>query len=231
MIKEQKDNCGSVRLTDGKPPVGSSTVILGDCVEVMKGFADKQFDLAIVDPEYGLDAGNMTMGSGKNKKYTKKDWDKKTPEAEYFEQLFRVSKNQIICGGNYFADKLPISKGWIFWDKGINGDCSFADGELIWTSFDTVLRKADIRYKGFLGADKERIHITQKPIRLYKWILQNYAKPGEIILDTHLGSQSSRIAADEMGFNFTGIEIDIEYYENGNKRYNNYKSQLRIEGW
>ena len=197
-------------------------------MDYMKTLEDGVFDLAIVDPEYGVDAGNMTMGSGKNKKYVKKDWDKKPATKDYFIELLRVSKNQIVCGGNYFSDKLPISKGWIFWDKGINGDCSFADGELIWTSFDTVLRKADIRYKGFLGADKERIHITQKPIKLYRWLIDNYAKNCKSILDTHLGSGSSAIAAHEWGGVFVGCELDPEYYQAACKRFKNYTSQLNL---
>jgi site-specific DNA-methyltransferase (adenine-specific) len=197
-------------------------------MELMKRYPDNYFDLAIVDPEYGIDAGNMTMGSGKNKKYTKKNWDKKAPKEEYFIELFRVSKNQIICGGNYFTDKLPISKGWIFWDKGINGDCSFADGELIWSSFDVVLRKAEIRYKGFLGADNERIHITQKPIKLYKWLLDKYAKPNDKILDTHLGSMSIAIACIDYGFELVGCELDTEYYEKGIKRVQNHLLQQKL---
>lgn len=198
-----------------------SVVTNEDNMAMMSRYPDKFFELAVVDPEYGIDAGNMTMGSGTKKKYSKKNWDKKPPRAEYFNELFRVSKNQIICGGNYFADKLPISKGWIFWDKGINGDCSFADGELLCTSFNTVLRIAPIRYKGFLGADDQRIHITQKPVALYKWILKNYAKEGDKILDTHLGSGSSRIAAHEMGFDFYGCELDDEYFNASNKRFLN----------
>lgn len=190
-----------------------------DNMEFMAKYPDKFFELAVVDPEYGIDAANMTMGSGKNKKYTKKNWDKASPSVNYFDELFRVSKNQIICGGNYFI--LPVSKGWIFWDKGIDGDSSFADGELFWTSYNTVLRKANIRYKGFLGADKNRIHITQKPIALYSWILKNYAKLGDKILDTHLGSQSSRIAAYKLGFDFWGCELDPEYFEQGCARFEN----------
>lgn len=199
-----------------------------DCMDFMREKPDGYYDLAIVDPEYGIDAANMTMGSGKNKKYKKSDWDKKTPDKEYFEQLFRVSKNQIICGGNYFADKLPISKGWIVWDKGIYADCSFADGELLWTSFDSVLRIAQIRYKGFLGADKERIHITQKPIKLYRWLLQNYATKGDKILDTHGGSMSSAIACDMEGFDLDICEIDKEYFDAGVNRFNEYKRQLKL---
>lgn len=200
-------------------------LLLGDNIDLMKSKPDKYYDLAIVDPEYGIDAGNMTMGSGKNKKYKKSNWDKKTPDKSYFDELIRVSKNQIVCGGNYFADKLPISKGWIFWDKGINGDCSFADGELIWTSFNTVLRIAPIRYKGFLGADKERIHITQKPIALYSWILTNYAKQGQKILDTHGGSFSHAIAAYDLGFDLDIVELDADYYLAGVARYSAHKTK------
>jgi site-specific DNA-methyltransferase (adenine-specific) len=203
-------------------------LIHGDCMDLMRGYPDKHFELAIVDPEYGIDAGNMVMGSGKNKKYSKKDWDKKPASIEFFNELFRVSENQIICGGNYFTDKLPVTRGWIFWDKGINGDCSFADGELLWTSFDTVLRKADIRYKGFLGADTVRIHNTQKPVALYKWLLKNYAKEGDKILDTHLGSMSIAIACHDMGFDLTGSELDADYYAAGIKRFEQHKSQLTI---
>jgi site-specific DNA-methyltransferase (adenine-specific) len=192
-----------------------------DCVEAMKEYPDNYFDLAVVDPPYGIGASEMTMGSGKNKKYKKgKNWDNKTPSEEYFNQLFRVSQNQIIWGGNYF--ELPLTKSWILWDKGIYGDCDFADGEMAWTSFDKVLRIAQIRYKGFLGADTERIHPTQKPIALYDWIFTNYAKPNDKILDTHLGSQSSRIAAYKAGLDFTGFELDKEYFEQGNKRFNDF---------
>lgn len=200
--------------------MSKQNLMLGDCVEWMKRVPDKYYDLAIVDPEYGIDAANMTMGSGKNKRWNKKDWDKKKPSKEYFEQLFRITENQIIWGGNYF--NLPISRGWIFWDKGINGDCSFADGELAWTNFDRVLRIAPIRYKGFLGADKERIHITQKPIALYKWLLTNYAKQGQKIFDSHGGSFSHAIAAYDLGFDLDIIEIDPDYFRDGKERYDKH---------
>ena len=197
-----------------------------DCLEYMKTVPNNHFDLAIVDPPYGIDAGNMTMGNGKNKKWGKKDWDKKPPSHEYFKELFRVSKNQIICGGNYF--NLPIIKSWVFWDKGIYGDCSFADGELIWTSFNRVLRVAKIKYKGFLGADKIKIHPTQKPVALYKWLLQNYAKKGDKIFDSHLGSGSIAIACDDMGFDLVGCEIDLEYYNAAIERLKPYRRQTKL---
>jgi len=200
-----------------------------DCLEAMKLMQDNEFDLAIVDPPYGIGASEMTMGSGKNKKYKKgKKWDNETPTNEYFLELQRVSKNQIIWGGNYFADKLKPSKCYIFWDKGINGDCDFADGELAWCSFDKVLRIAPIRYKGFLGADKIRIHPTQKPVKLYEWLLMNYAKEGDKILDTHLGSSSIAIACHNLGYDLTGYELDKEYYDNAIKRIKNHQAQTRI---
>ena len=200
-----------------------------DCLEAMKLMQDNQFDLAIVDPPYGIGASEMTMGSGKNKKYKKgKKWDNATPTNEYFLELQRVSKNQIIWGGNYFADKLKPSKCYIFWDKGINGDCDFADGELAWCSFDKVLRIAPIRYKGFLGADKIRIHPTQKPVKLYEWLLMNYAKEGDKILDTHLGSGSIAIACHNLGYDLTSYELDKEYYDNAIKRIKNHQAQTRI---
>ena len=200
-----------------------------DCLEAMKLMQDNQFDLAIVDPPYGIGASEMTMGSGKNKKYKKgKKWDNETPTNEYFLELQRVSKNQIIWGGNYFADKLKPSKCYIFWDKGINGDCDFADGELAWCSFNKVLRIAPIRYKGFLGADKIRIHPTQKPVKLYEWLLMNYAKEGDKILDTHLGSGSIAIACHNLGYDLEGYELDKEYYDNALKRIKEHQSQLRL---
>jgi site-specific DNA-methyltransferase (adenine-specific) len=191
---------------------------------LMARYPDKYFELAIVDPPYGIGASEMTMGSGKNKKYKKgKNWDTKTPSKDCFKELFRVSKNQIILGGNYFP--LPLTKSWIFWDKGINGDCDFADGELAWTSFNKVLRIAPIRYKGFLGADKERIHPTQKPVALYKWLLHNYAKQGDKILDTHLGSGSIAIACHDYGFDLTACELDKEYFDAAMKRIQNHTAQ------
>jgi site-specific DNA-methyltransferase (adenine-specific) len=204
------------------------TVTNEDNMEMMSRYCDNYFDLAVVDPEYGINAGKMEMGNGKNKKYIKKDWDNKTPKQKYFTELFRISKNQIICGGNYFTDKIPISKCWIFWDKGIYGDLSFADGEMIWTSFNTVTRVAKIRYKGFLGADKNRIHITQKPVKLYKWLLQNYAKPNDKILDTHLGSGSIAIACNELGFELTACELDKEYYDAALNRFKLETAKIKM---
>jgi site-specific DNA-methyltransferase (adenine-specific) len=212
------------------PAVPSSEVYLEDCVTALKRYADNHFDLAIVDPPYGIGAenhaGNVDNGW---KQWTKKSWDSSIPDAEYFEQLFRVSKNQIIWGGNYFASLLPNSQGWIFWDKG-QRNFSLADGELCWTSFKKSLRVFEMaRAKAKASIGYEKIHPTQKPVELYDFCL-NFAKleQGNLILDTHLGSGSSRIAAYKGGFNFVGFEIDKEYYEKQEKRFNDFKSQLRL---
>ncbi len=195
-----------------------------DCMEYMRGLEDNAFELAIVDPPYGIDAANMQMGKGKNKKWNKKSWDQDTPTDEYFEELFRVSVNQIIFGGNYFS--LPITGGWLFWDKMRGKDVSFADGELAWTSFLRVLKKAPIRYDGFIGADTTRIHPTQKPVKLYEWLLANYAKEDYRILDTHLGSGSSAIAAHYGGFDFVGCELDEDYFKAASARIDTETTQI-----
>ena len=214
-----------------------------DCIEGMKQYPDKHFDLAVVDPPYGLgfdgEVASMTISPNMNSerkkrwngrtvnKYTKKGWDKETPTPEYWKELFRVSKNQIIWGGNHF--ELPQSRGWIFWDKLMDKGFSLADGELAWTSFDKAVKKFTYLWAGFKKAKPEnRIHPTQKPVDLYAWIFHNYAKEGDLILDTHLGSQSSRIAANKAGLDFVGFEIDKDYFEQGNERYNNFISQLRM---
>lgn len=203
------------------------TITNEDNMELMARYPDNYFDLAIVDPPYGIGASEMTMGSGKNKKYKKgKNWDNETPNKDYFIELTRVSKNQIIWGGNYF--QLPLTKSWILWDKGIYWDCDFADGEMAWTSFERVLRIAKIRYKGFLGADKERIHPTQKPVALYKWLLDKYAKQGDKILDTHLGSGSIAIACHDYGFDLTACELDKEYFDKAMTRINNHTAQTKL---
>lgn len=195
-----------------------------DCVEGMKKFPDKYFELAIVDPPYGIkmDGGNIGGSNlGKVTDYTKKDWDSESPKQEYFDELLRVSKNQIIFGANHFISKIPYdSSCWIVWDKENSGN--FADCELAWTSFNTAVRKYSFRWNGMLQGnmkDKEiRIHPTQKPVALYKWLLSNYAKKGDKILDTHLGSASSIIACIDMKFEYVGFELDKEYFVNANKR-------------
>jgi site-specific DNA-methyltransferase (adenine-specific) len=206
-----------------------SLVTNEDCMELMSRFPDKYFELAIVDPPYGI---NVNMNAGrktttKSKKRTLKKWDNKTPDENYFAELFRVSKNQIIWGANHLIDKIKInSQGWIFWDKCVAEGCTFSDGELAYTSFNRALKKAIIPWSGFIGMEGEKFHPTTKPIKLYQWILKNYANEGDKILDTHLGSGSSRIAADKMGFDFYACELDRDYFEAQEKRFKEYKSQL-----
>lgn len=200
-----------------------------NCMEGMKEFPDKYFEMAITDPPYGLgENGGNTSRHHSQKKYAVKDWDNETPGQDYFDELMRVSKNQIIWGANHFISKIAIdSPCWIFWDKDRFGD--FADGELAWTSFKTAVRYYKFTWDGFRKEMPcDRIHQTEKPVSLYKWLLKNYAKEGDKILDTHLGSQSSRIAAFDGGFDFTGYELDKSYFDEGNKRFNNHKAQLKL---
>jgi site-specific DNA-methyltransferase (adenine-specific) len=194
-----------------------------DCMELMTQYPDNHFDLAVVDPPYGIgeDGGKARTRGNKRTNGEKKQWDNQRPNGKYFTELQRVSKNQIIWGGNYFADLLPASRCWLYWQKNIGGD--FADGELAWTSFDKVLKQYTKRSETF-----DRIHPTQKPIPLYQWILKNYAKEGDLILDTHLGSGSSRIAAYKGKFDFVGCEIDKEYFEAQEKRFKDFTSQLTL---
>ena len=200
-----------------------------DCIEYMQQFPDKYFELAIVDPPYGIGANKMTLGNGKKKIFRgSNDWDNTIPNQDYFQELFRVSKNQIIWGGNYMTEFLEATGCWIFWDKG-TGENDFADGELAWTSFKGALRKINKSWVGANAKDGiERIHPTQKPIYLYRWILNKYAKKGDKILDTHLGSGSSRIAADMEGFNFYACELDKYYFDASCKRFEEYKLQQKL---
>jgi len=197
-----------------------SEVTNEDCMEGMARYPNKYFDLAIVDPPYGIDRNGMNMGNSVFNKDDKK-WDNSIPTNEYFIELFRVSKNQIIWGGNYFP--LPQSQYFAIWDKGetMYGR-DFAECEFAW------VKSGGTRIYKKSPKQPERIHPTQKPIALYKWLLQNYAKQGDKILDTHLGSGSSRIASYEMGFDFTAFELDKEYFEAQEKRYNNHISQLKL---
>lgn len=199
-----------------------------DCMEYMATVPDKHFDLAIVDPPYGINV-NMNMGKKKGEKprYEKKKWDISPPQS-YFNELFRVSKNQIIWGGNYFTDKIPLSMGWIFWDKDVPNGVSFSDGELAWTSYNIALKKFFIPYCGFIGMDNKRIHPTEKPVKLYNKILSTYANTTDKILDTHLGSGSSAIAAHYFGCDFVGCEIDKEYFEAAQKRFKQLTAQTTL---
>ena len=209
---------------------------------LMIRYPDKYFDLAIVDPPYGIGWENMTNNGyydGKKRKgwtvkspeynHKRVEWDVK-PNEEYFNELFRVSKNQIIWGANHFT--LPPTKCIIFWDK-LTGDFSFGDGEIAWCSIGGSIKKFTFRYAGMLkGANgnyrEKRFHPTQKPIPLYKWLLDNYAKPNDKILDTHLGSGSIAIACHDYGFDLTACELDKEYYDKAMIRITNHTNQVKL---
>lgn len=212
-----------------------SETYLIDNLEYMRTVPDKFFELTVADPPYGINMMNFNNSSrskqAKAKNYKKID-DSQPPSQEYFDELFRISKNQIIFGANHFIDLIPFrSSCWIVWDK-VNATNDFADCELAWSSFNTAVRKFTFAWNGMIQGDMKnkeiRIHITQKPVVLYKWILSNYAKAGDKIFDSHLGSQSSRIAAYEMGFDFWGTELDEDYYNAGNLRFENYKLQGKL---
>ncbi len=206
-----------------------------DCIEFMASCKDKDFSLAIVDVPYGINEATEQMHTRHHsqKKYAAKQWDNASPETSYFLELQRVSKNQIVWGANHFISKIPIdSSCWIFWDKDGFGD--FADGELAWTSFSTAVRKFKYTWNGFRKQNPEhRIHPTQKPVALYRWLLKNYAKEGDRILDTHGGSFSSAIAVHQMnqqGMNlsYVGMEIDKDYFEAAKKRFDLVTSQTSL---
>ena len=206
-----------------------------DCMAGMARYPDKHFDLAIVDPPYGINAaGNDTVGGnnlGKAKIYGAKDWDKEPPSDTYFQELQRVSKNQIVWGANHFISRIPYdSSCWIVWDKDNSGN--FADCELAWTSFKTSVRKYTFRWNGMLQGNmknkEKRIHPTQKPVALYKWLLTNYAKPGDKILDTHVGSASSLVACHDLGFDAVGFELDEDYYRESKQRLERFMKQITL---
>jgi site-specific DNA-methyltransferase (adenine-specific) len=224
LIEKQNGNFANTVL--GAVP---SVVYNEDCVEGLKRFSDNHFDLAIVDPPYGIGANKMQLGNGKRKIYRgEADWDNAIPTSEYWAELFRVSKNQIVWGGNYMTEYLKPTSAWLFWDKG-TGENDFADGELAWTSYGGALRKITKSWVGANAKDGlERIHPTQKPIYLYDWIFNRFAKEGNLILDTHVGSGSSRIAAHKHKLDFVGFEIDKGYYEAQEKRFNAVISQQTL---
>jgi site-specific DNA-methyltransferase (adenine-specific) len=215
----------------------NSEVFNMDCMEGMAKYPDKYFDLAIVDPPYGIGedgSNNKSRGllaKAKNYKAFSGN-DKNSPDKIFFDELIRLSKNQIIWGANHFISKIPYdSSCWVVWDK-YNGETDFADCELAWTSFKSAVRRYKFKWQGMLQENMKnkeiRIHPTQKPVALYKWLLTNYAKQGDKILDTHLGSGSSRIAAYDLGFDFTGFELDKDYYDAQEKRFNDFKAQLKL---
>lgn len=208
-----------------------------DCLEALKQMNDNQFDLGIVDPPYGIKAAKRGhiggSGNAKPTYFTPKNWDDRPPPREYFEHLKRVCKHVIIWGANHFIELIPNanSSSWLVWDKQINGN--FADCELAYTTHKKTVRKFVYMWNGFLQGCRDiyketRIHPTQKPVALYKWILDNYAKEGYTILDTHLGSGSIAIACSDMGFDLTAYEIDKEYYDLAMNRLREHQKQLRL---
>ena len=192
-----------------------------DNMILMARYPDDYFELSIVDPPYGININNS--GTHFKAKYEVKDWDNNTPNDKYFTELKRVSKNQIIWGGNYFLDRLGNCKCYIIWDKKIAEDMSFAMCEMAWTSF----RNGAKIYKT-TAMQQNRIHPTQKPVKLYEWILMNYAKEGDKILDTHRGSASLDIACHNLGFDLVTFELDTDYFNDGNKRIKQHQQQLTM---
>ena len=204
-----------------------------DNMLLMARYPDNYFDLAIVDPPYGIGA-DKAQNSGLEKfgykKYKESDWDSSIPSKEFFIELQRVSKNQIIWGGNYMTEYLPPSMGWIIWDKGQRG-FSLADGEMAWTSFNKAMRIFEFSRAGCIKSNNtmiEKFHPTAKPFELYKYCLDKYAKPNDKILDTHLGSGSIAIACHDYGFDLTACELDKEYFDKAMQRINNHVAQQKL---
>lgn len=223
--------------------MAESNVFLMDCMDGMREYPDKYFDLAVVDPPYGgvKDGGYKTnqggCSMGKPSRYECLDlWKQRAPGKEYFGELFRVSKNQIIWGWNNFPVEIGRpTQGYIVWDKKHPDGIRFADCEIAWTSFDCAARIFRFRWNGMMQEDmkhrEKRIHPTQKPVALYKWLFEKFARPGDKILDTHLGSGSSRIAAWEMGLDFTGFEISEKYFADMQERFEAETAQMRLEDY
>lgn len=222
------------------PPtvIGKATLYNMDCMELLKATPDKFYDLAIVDPPYGIgESGDRNKSRGKlatSQNYKAfAGGDASAPDVEYFNELVRISKNQIIWGANHFADRLPCPKSpcWIVWDK-VNGETDFADSELAYTSFKSAVRNFKFQWQGMLQGDmknkEQRIHPTQKPIKLYEWLLTNYAKQGDKILDTHCGSGSIAIACNNLGFELTACELDKDYFDASVKRITQANQQIRM---
>lgn len=227
---------------------GNIRMFHGDCMEFMRSVPELSYDLAIIDPPYGIgeDGGKNRGCSVKQKNgttlkikhvgYEKRGWDTEPPSFDYFDELLRVSKNQILWGANHYSDRLPFpSPAWVVWDK-VNGDSDFADCEMAWTSFPSAARLFAFMWNGMMQGcpedgrkmqgnkklNEERIHPTQKPIPLYSWLLENYAKPGDKILDTHGGSGSIVIACHALGFPIDWIELDRDYYARAVRRFKRY---------
>lgn len=217
----------------GKP---MNSFVLGDCMEGMREMQRKSFDLAIVDVQYGIGESMNDNKSrsvlARSRDYGFKIWDSEPPPPEYFSELIRVSENQVIFGANHFISRFSLdSSCWIVWDKD-NGENDFADCELAWTSFSTAVRRFKYKWHGMLQENmkqkERRIHPTQKPVALYRWLLINYAQQGDAILDTHVGSASSLIACIDMGFQYLGFEKDEDYFEAACRRIENHKRQENL---
>lgn len=195
-------------------------------MELMARYEDNHFELAIVDPPYGI--GDKFKGGNSGKmnfnEVVKKGWDNSIPNKEYFNELKRVSKNQIIWGGNYFLDNLGNTRCFICWDKKVSEDFTLAMSELAWTSFDKLAKI----FRMSVPKTGGKIHPTQKPVKLYEWLLMNYAKEGDKILDTHLGSGSIALACHNLNFDLTACELDTEYYNAAIKRLKQHQQQLTI---
>ena len=219
---------------DGKPLLCAGAVskdgislIHGDCLQALKSYGDNYFDVAIVDPPYGIGFSSKKQSNfgkgGINHEY--KGWDEEIPKAEYWEQLFRVSKNQIVWGANYMTEFLKPSRCWISWYK--MQEFSTNEFELAWTSFDGTCKQFNLsRVQAYAGSNK--IHPTEKPIKLYKWLLENYTSEGDLILDTHLGSGSIAIACHQMKRKLIGYEIDADYYRKACKRFKEQTRQIAL---
>ncbi len=219
--------------------LGNIKLYNADCMEVMKTFKDKQFSLAIVDPPYGINADKKNSkkelktkkSATLSKDYGSQEWDSDVPSIEYFNELKRVSKKQIIWGVNYYPYSELFVGGRLFWDKGVTMP-TYSKGELAYLSWLNSIDVVNINWHGMIQYDmknkEKRIHPTQKPVQLYKWLLQNYAKEGDTILDTHFGSLSIGIACHDLKFDLTAIELDKDYYEMAKKRLINHQKQLTL---
>lgn len=210
--------------------LGKITLHHADCMDLLREIPHKAYDLAIVDPPYGIQHDGQHQRTCKKPRHNRKlhpfkGWDHQTPPPEYFAELRRVSKNQIIFGGNYFAPNLQPSMGWVVWDKGQHG-LTMSDCELIYTSFQRATRVV-VCNRGALQ-QQQTFHPTEKPIKVYKWLLHHYAKAGDRILDTHLGSASIAIACHDMGYELTGVELDPEYYAKAVDRIKKHQQQLTM---
>jgi site-specific DNA-methyltransferase (adenine-specific) len=206
------------------------TITNEDNMLLMARYPDNYFDLAIVDPPYGIGIDGQKKSINKNPKHNRKEhaqknWDNSIPDKEYFNELKRVSKNQIIWGANYFTEYLNPTKAWIFWYKG-QRDLTMSDGEMAWTSFETVTRQFELNRASLIS--QNTFHPTEKPYKLYKWILDKYAKENDKILDTHLGSGSIAIACHDYGFDLTACELDKEYFDKAMERINNHTNQQKL---